>query len=116
MELNMQIFNQRIKGIAQSKALAKFINKMEPKVGYQYLTREQQTALILALVNEHKEVRDLVTSTITEALQKAYRAELGEDEAEIEADREETRRMIEDDNRQRARDLNSENKRYHYGY
>jgi hypothetical protein len=112
----MQTFNQRIKGIAESKALAKFIQKVEPKIGYQHLTHEQQTALVLALVNEHKDVRDLVTGTITETLQKAYRAELGEDEAGLEADREETRRMIDDDNRQRSRYLNSENKRYHYGY
>jgi hypothetical protein len=108
----MQIFNQRIKGIAESKALAKIVQKVEPKVGYQYLTSEQQTWLILALVNEHKEVRDLVTGTITEALQKAYRAELGEDEAELEADREETRRMIDDDNYQRAQDMQSEVNKY----
>jgi hypothetical protein len=98
----MQVFKSRIQGIAQSKALAKAFNKA-PKVGYKYLTKEQQESLILALVNEDEDVRAHISNIIDGALLDAYYDEVGN--AEAEEDREEYQRMIADDNRERARDM-----------
>jgi hypothetical protein len=106
----MQIFKQRLNGIIESKVLSKIIHGTEPKVGYKYLTAEQQTSLILALVNEDESVHKYVTGKINRLLLDAY--ESITKAPEIEEDRLELDRMIADNNASRAADMRAEARGY----
>jgi hypothetical protein len=106
----MQIFKQRINGIIDSKVLSKIIHGTEPKVGYKYLTTEQQTSLILALVNEDESVREYVTGKINNILVDAYHDRTHS--SEIEEDRLDMQGVIADDNASRAADMRAEARGY----
>ncbi len=99
----MQIFKQRIQGIAQRKVLSRAFNGKTPNLTYQGLSAEEQKALVLALVNEDEEVREYIASEISGALEDAYCDELRPSEAEDDAI--DLRRFAQEDAAQRARDM-----------
>lgn len=100
----MQIFQSRINGIAQAKVLSRALNGKTPNLTYSGLAAEQQKTLILALINEDEEVKELIASKITCALADAYCDELRPSEAIDDAI--DLSRFAQEDAAARARDMN----------
>jgi hypothetical protein len=102
----MQIFTQRINGIANRKILSRAFNGKTPNLTYNGLSAEEQKALVLALINEDEAVREFIASKITHALEDAYCDELRNSEAKDDAI--DLSRFAQEDAAQRARDMKQE--------
>jgi hypothetical protein len=103
MELNMEIFNQRINSIAQAKVLSRAINKKNPSLTFAGLSAKQQESLVAALINEDEEIRELIANKITNALEDAYCDELRPSEAIDDAI--DLSRFAQEDIESRTRDM-----------
>lgn len=99
----MKTFQDRINSIAQRKVLSRALSGKTPNYTYYGLEADEQQALIAALINEDEEVRQLLASKISNAIEDSYCDQIRFSEAEDDAI--DLRRFAEEDAASRARDL-----------
>lgn len=100
----MKTFTHYINGIAERKILSRGLQSKTPNLTYYGLSTVEQNALTQILLSEDDEVRELIASKISNAIEDAYCDMLRPSEAIDDAI--DLARFKQEDEAQRARDMN----------